>query len=232
MNLTGKKRRKLPPRYGKKMGLHTIFKYLPLKYAKLLVNSGSIKIGTLYSYRDIEELGNEIGDNNEGSAFEYSHDKEPKRGDRLNPLERTAIKVGSGMVVANNYIERRHNSPNYYIFCASLSNESSIIDNLNRDYPKDKYDACVEITNLKNFISNVSTAFSSKAQFVDCFQCVYIKRKYHYTKSVPHPALIKDPRYSYQNEVRLIWEPKDKLKQIEPEYFTIKSIKTNCRFCM
>jgi hypothetical protein len=79
------------------MDLHAIFKYLPLKYAKLLVNSGSIKIGTLYSYMDIEEFGNEIGDNNEGSALEYSHDKEPKRGDQLNPLERTAMKVGPGM---------------------------------------------------------------------------------------------------------------------------------------
>ena len=217
---------------AKNMDLHTIFKYLPLKHAKLLVNSGSIKIGTLYSYRDDEALGNEIGDSNEGVAFEYSHDKEAKRGDQLNPLERTAIKVGPGMVVANNYIERRHISPNYYIFCASLSNEPSISDKLNRDYPEDKYDACVEITNLKNFVSEVSTAFSDKAQFVGCLQCVYINRKYHYTKTVPHPAVIKDSRYSYQKEVRLIWKPKDKLKHIEPEYFTIKSIKTNCQFCM
>ena len=65
---------------AKNMDLHTIYKHLPLKYAKQLVNFGSIKIGTLYSYRDIETFGNEIGDSNEGVSIEYSHDKEYQTG--------------------------------------------------------------------------------------------------------------------------------------------------------
>ena len=221
----------MPSVMADNMDFQTIYKHLPLKYAKLLVHSGSIKIGTLYSYRNIEELGNEVGDNNEGLAFEYSYDKVAKKGDQLNPLESKAIKVGPGMVVANNYIERRHTSSNYYIFCASLSNEPSILEKLNRDYPKDKYDSCVEITNLKKFVSDLTAAFGAEAEFIGCFPCTYINRKYHYTKTIPHPAVIKSPRYSYQKEVRLIWKPKDRLKQIESEYFTIESIKSNCRFC-
>ena len=209
------------------MDLQTVYKYLPLTYAELLSNSGCIRIGTLRSYRNTEEFGSEIGDINEGVVSKYSHDKEAKRGDELNPLEKQAINVGPGMVVENNYIEMRLQSPNYYIFCASLSYEKSILEKFNRDYPEDKYDACVEIKNLKNFGNEITSAFSNQVKFVGCLKCAYIGRKHHYAKTIPHPAIIKDPRYSYQKEVRFIWEPKEN-NEIEPVCFTIKQIQNKC----
>lgn len=138
------------------MELHTIYKYLPLKYAEELVYSGTLKIGTLHCYQNIEELGQEIGDKDEGITIEFSHDKEAKTGDKSNPLERTAIKVGPGMVVENNSIERRNISPNYYLYCASISYDASLLKKLNKDYLGDKYDACVKITNPKYFIDQIN----------------------------------------------------------------------------
>lgn len=214
------------------MDLQMIYKYLPSKYANLLSDAGSIKIGTLYSYRKVEEFGSEIGDSNEGVVSEYSHDEVAKRGDQLNPLEEEVIKVGPGMVVENNYIEIYHNSPDFYIFCASSSYDKSILGKLNQDYPNYEYDACVEITDLKSFVKEITLAFSGQVKFVGCFNCTYIGRKHHYTKKIPHPAIIKDPKYSYQREVRLIWEPREKNKKIEPLTFTIDRIKTNCRLCI
>ena len=213
------------------MELHTIYKYLPIDFANRLVHLGNLKIGTLFDYKNIEEFGSEIGDQDEGISIEFSHDKEAKTGDKLNPLESAAIKAGPGMIVMGNYIERRHLSPNLYLFCASLSYDISILKKLNKDYPGDKYDACVRITNLKSFIEEVSTALSDKGLFIGCSKCAYIDRKFHYTENRPHPATIKDPRYSYQKEVRLIWEPKDKKSHIEPEYLTITNIKKNCSLC-
>lgn len=213
------------------MGLHTIYKYLPLEFAERLVHSGNLKIGTLLGYQNIEELGSEIGDKDEGISIEFSHDKEAKTGDRLNPLESAAIKVGPGMIVMGNYIEKRHFSPNLYLFCASLSYDKSILKKLNEDYPEDKYDACVKITNLKDFVEEVNTVLSDKGRFIGCFQCTYIDRKFHYTEKRLHPAIIKDPRYSYQKEVRLIWEPKNKKNHTDPEYLTIPNIKKNCSLC-
>ena len=205
----------------------SLYKYLPLTCAELLSNSGCIKIGTLHSYRNTEEFGSEIGDINEGEVSKYSHDKDAKRGDELNPLEKQVIKVGHGMVVENNYVETFLQSPNCYIFCASLSYEKAILEKLNRDYPEDKYDACVEIKNIKNFVNEITSAFSGQVKFVGYFNCAYIGRKHHYAKTIPHPAIIKDPRYSYQKEVRFIWEPKENNK-IEPVCFTIKQIQNNC----
>lgn len=98
---------------------------------------------------------------------------------------------------------------------------------LNRDYPEDKYNACVEIKNIKNFANEITSAFSGQVKFAGYFNCDYIGRKHHYTKVTSHPAIIKDPRYSYQEEVRFIWEPKD-TNSIEPVCFTIKQIKDNC----
>lgn len=203
-----------------------LYKYLPLKYAELLSNSGCIRIGTLQSYRNTEH-GSEIGDMNEGVVFQYSHDKYAKRGDELNPLEEKVIKVGRGMVVENNYVVRSLQSPNCYIFCASLSCKKAILEKLNRDCPEDKYDACVEIKNIDKFVNEITSAFSGQVKYVGRFNCDYIGRKHHYAKTIPNSAIIKDPRYSYQEEVRFIWEPKEK-NEIKPVRFTIKQIQNNC----
>ena len=212
------------------MELHTIYKYLPLVFAERLAHEGSLKIGTLRGYQNIERLGREIGDKDEGISIEFSHDKEVKTGDKLNPLERAAMQVGPGMIVVGNYIERRHVSPNLYIFCASISYDPSILEQLNKDYPRDKYDACVKITNLKDFVDEINLVFSDKGRFIGCFKCTYLERKFHHTKKMPHPAIIKEPRYSYQKEVRMIWEPNRK-NNIEPECLTIDKIKNYCSLC-
>ncbi len=213
------------------MTLHTIYKYLPKQYAQSLTCDGNIKIGTLYDYRNTEEYGREIGDENEGISIEYSHDKEAKRGDNLNPLESTAFQVGPGMTLIGNYIERKHVSPNLYLYCASSIYDIAILNRLNEDFPENNYDACVKISNLKDVVEEISRALSGKALFAGCIPCSYRNRKFHYSESESHPATIKDPEYSYQEEIRLIWEPKSGNIDVRPVYLTIKSISKNCSLC-
>ncbi len=43
-----------------------LYKYLPRRYLDAFLNRGSLKIGTLYEYRQVEAYGHVIGDKNEG----------------------------------------------------------------------------------------------------------------------------------------------------------------------
>jgi len=206
----------------------TIYKYLSSDHAIALTRHGCIRIGTLHNYRDTEEHGQEIGDKDEGITIEYSHDKEPKTGDKLNRFESIAFKLGSGMIVSNIYLERPHRSPNLYLYCASLTYDPSILHRLNLHCPGDEYDACVRITNVGEFVAKINAVFSAKARFVGAYLCTYTPRKFHYTDKAHHPALIKDCRYSYQQEVRLIWEPNNKDDSIEPVCLSIKNLTAYC----
>jgi len=210
--------------------MNSLYKYLPIKFAEKMINENSLKIGTLYSYRDVENYGDEIGDSDEGKRTEYSHDKEPKRGDQLNPLESAAINVGAGMIVENNYVERQHHSENVYLYCLSRTYKTTTLEKLNKDFPGEKYDACVEIFEPDKFISAINASFGHKGENIGSFDCCYINRKQHYTVKMPHPALIKDPKYSYQEEQRIIWHPlhKDELKE---EIIIVNGISSFCKLC-
>ena len=183
---------------------NAVFKYLPEKYAMSLVHNGELRIGTLFDYRKTEEYGENIGDSDEGICFEYSHDQNIKTGDDSNPLERQAIKAGPGMVMHNNYVERKRISPNVYLYCASSTHNPKILSKLNQDCPADKYDTCVLISQPKKFVDAITQTLSDIATFVDSICCIYRDRNIHYSENQLHPAIVKDPKYAYQKEVRFI----------------------------
>ena len=213
------------------MTLHAVYKYLPEQHAKSLIREGKIRIGTLYDFRKTEEYGGEIGDENEGINIEYSDDQEIKRGDELNPLESSAIHAGPGMLVFNNYIEKKHVSENLYLYCVSLIYDIDVLNGLNRDFPDGHYDACVKIENPKDFMEDISQALKSKANFIGCVPCSYRQRSFHYSEETQHPATLKDPKYSYQKEIRFMWASNNNDVEIEPVHLTIKSISRNCKLC-
>lgn len=184
--------------------MSSLYKYLPAKYANNLINENSLKIGTLFSYRNTENYGEEIGDTDEGTRIEYSHDKEQKRGDQLNTLESVALRGCSGMTVENNYVELRHHSEDVYLYCLSKKLSNDIMDKLNKDFPEEKYDACVEIHEPEKFVEAIDALFAHKGRNLGVITCCYINRKQHYSVPMHHPAIIKDPKYSYQEEVRVI----------------------------
>ena len=43
-----------------------LYKYIPKRYLDAFLNQGSLKIGTLYEYRQVEAYGNVIGDKTKG----------------------------------------------------------------------------------------------------------------------------------------------------------------------
>ena len=215
------------------MTLQAVYKYLPKEHAESMVCEGDIRIGTLYDYRRTESYGKEIGDENEETSTKYSHDQEIKTGDQLNPFESEVITgVGPGMTVFSNYIEKKYVSENLYLYRVSLVYDHNILNLLNDDFPDEHYDTCVKIDNLKEFIGDISQALESKAKFMGCLPCSYRQRKFHYSEENESPAIIKDPKYSYQNELRFMWSSNNSNVKIEPVYLTVKNISGNCKLCL
>ena len=48
-----------------------LYKYMKKEHAKLLTKQGSLRVGTLYEFRNKEKHGQEIGDNKEGIKSAY-----------------------------------------------------------------------------------------------------------------------------------------------------------------
>ena len=95
---------------------------------------------------------------------------------------------------------------------------------LEKGYFGDDYDDCIVILDSVRFFAAISENIRSEAEFAGCYSCKYMSRKY--TNSI-HPALLKDPQYSYQKEVRALWESHRLL--IEPKIIECPDVRQYCR---
>jgi hypothetical protein len=70
------------------------------------------------------------------------------------------------------------------------------------------YNACVVIERPERFFAAVTHAIRHLGSLEGVFKCQYQPRDVPYDQDQGiHPALLKDPAYSYQNEVRALWRP-------------------------
>ena len=183
-----------------------IYKYMRQQHAIALLEAGRIRIGTLYEYQDIEKYGRVIGDDKEGTKVVYTgvNDLEVASQNDIPDFMRKAIRVPEGVKARfrNVTLEKEEYSPNYYIFCASEKYDPNLMQYLG-------YDICVKIKEPKEFLRALTWCLRHKANFVGFHRCVYIDRRVLPTDQHDiHPAIIKDPVYEHQEEVRAIWESK------------------------
>ena len=114
---------------------------------------------------------------------------------------------------------------NCYVCCLTYELDADSMKRMDEDY-----DTAVRILHPELFLEALTNALGAKTniRWFGLAPCVYIHRDQHYSpasKSVP-PMLIKEPRHSYQREVRLVWETLD--AEVEP--FLIKGSKASA-FC-
>ena len=181
-----------------------LYKYLPANAARSVYNAGRIRIGTLYGYRNVELFGTGVGDRDEGKRIDWSRDPNIKTGDQLNAVERQTMRIPSSMVVCNNSLEVHVNSPDYYILSFSRVLNPEIAAGLSRQC-SEKYDSCIQIVDVNGLLREISKKMVEFARFYGIHTCVYRpRRRCHGEEEIP-PALLKDPTYKYQSEVRAIW---------------------------
>ncbi len=187
----------------------TIYKYIKPEHLDLFFSFGRIKIGTLFDYRREEEYGAVIGDREEGqikSIFE-NPPSEFELGDgspEANYFKEFIPIQGDGNKISFEQgarIVTPINSPNYYIFCASLKFDPDVMARYGG--------ACIEILDAKKFFAEISLIMKikRKTSFQGFYPIVYCNREIDYKQPQNiHPALIKDEKRKKDNEVRAIWK--------------------------
>jgi len=185
-----------------------LYKYMQKEHAKLLIEEGKFRIGTLYEYRDIEKHGEVIGDFEEGKKSTYM----AISFETWNPNNQPEFTKdffnlsGNGsLTISNLTLEKPNDSPNHYLFCTT-----DIFDkNALADFG---YDTCIIIENPKRFFSIISKTLRHKAKYLGAFKCQYQSRRVSYNQdNGAHPAIIKPLKYKSQNEVRGLWLAKKKI---------------------
>lgn len=204
-----------------------LFKYLEPGWANSMVDTGSIRIGTLHDYRRIEALGTERGDEHEGIRITQSDGKAKvvegkdfpwfiKDALQIAPKVQVHFAEGAKWIV-------RQETRDMYVYCACSHFDEALITAFGG--------ACVEIIDSRAFFSAVTRELdgwnSVGVRKVAGFQlapCQYAEREQTWPSATPYnPVFRKAPRYSHQREVRAVWNtPMPTLTPINLEVPTIR----------
>lgn len=189
-----------------------LYKSLLAKYARSMVEEGSVQVGTLCFYRKLED-DKERHDADEGRLSLHSD-----RGSRvynctedLPPvLQAMSIDCGIGGIHTHGESAIRLDSdgPNMLVYCM----HDALDERLRRDFGE----ACVVIREPTRFINAVDAALRNELERFgrsigppQIGRCRYIDRKHNWHDELPPYWLLKPLCFAHQNEVRAAWAVND-----------------------
>lgn len=182
-----------------------LFKYMKGRHAENFLRHGTLRIGTLYEYRDTEKHGAVIGDAHEGTKSLYTEVKGRHTKKTAPPIVGKFLELGENSTIEDCVFVNQMDSPDCYIFCGTEEYSSAVMA---------EFDAtvCLAIEDVRGFYGVLSKslirATGNAAFFRGAYRCSYIDRNVKHDEDHGLPgALIKEPKYSNQKEIRAIWEP-------------------------
>lgn len=180
-----------------------LYKYCMSEHLQTFSETGELRIGTLFNFRRTEEHSGDCGDHEEGIKSIYENIGVAKGSD-LSDFARRSIKARNDALFIGCRVERITKSRDYYIFSVSRSFSWDIAQRI-----EPKYDACIVIDGPLGFLGAIVTCMGNKIKNQwYLMACHYSDRSVEYTKKNDiHPATLKDPKYAYQEEYRLIMVP-------------------------
>ena len=203
----------------------TFFKYSPKRHSGLLATMGGLRIGTLHDYRRAEHKRG-IADPMEGkkqvshliSSLHIADSNDPalKNLKDYRALEAfNVIKVDNSknVRIENISMTREFDAPDCYVYCLS----SNMSPRMYKEF--EGSDSCVEIFDAELFFEHVTRTLDCLVgvEFHGVHRVIYSEREqaWNGVNWGDHPALIKEPKFSPQSELRAIWTPIVK-KEINP----------------
>jgi len=207
-----------------------LYKFLPSEFAKELISQGRLRIGTLFSFRALEQHGAARGDALEGStgALAIVDHASIQPGAVLPPFFAKMIsppRTGQPVRLRNWIFEVAANDEDYFVF--SLT---SVADR--RLFRAFDCDTCVRISKPRSFFTTLSEAISDRLMVCDdpvasMKSVIYGSRRGRYSEAFDHPGpFVKPSSYAYQREVRMLWTPA--ARPIEPFVTTVPTLSGFC----
>jgi hypothetical protein len=211
-----------------------LYKYLEPQWADQMLADGFLRVGTLFSYRQMEKLDPERGDLGEGTCTLHS-DPSPRTYNstsELPPVLRSmSIKVGPRGLATNgaNAIVFERHSRDVFLYCVTEQFDPQLMHRFGG--------ACVCIHNPHKFFAELDSALRNtmpngmplvKDGVVD--RCIYAERRQNWHSPIPVPECFIKPRgYAHQREVRALWHPTQ--PSISPVNIQCSGILPYCERC-
>lgn len=210
----------------------TLYKFIERKYCDDFFNTGSLRLGTIHSFRDTVEYGEHIGDEDEGIHHikrsvdnPVTHSKENNE-----PIisEFFNLKGDGDVTISNMSFVVPRKSADAFIFCTSYLFTEALFKMWN---DKKRFDACYEITDVKLFIESISQKIELSAYFVLETKVAYIGKEIDWQSPQAniHPGLTKFNEYSWQKEHRMVWNPKGPCLNIKPWLIDVPEARDYCK---
>lgn len=209
-----------------------LYKFIEKEYLDSFFNTGSLRLGTIYDFKDLIQHGTSRGDTKEGShiavrdnkkTIELSEDKhEPIISDILNV-------TGKGCTLSGGNFHSIRTSPNGFIFCTSNQFSEKLFWKWN---DTERLDSCYEIHDVKGFIEAINKVIKNSAYFCSNSNIEYIGETIDFSSEYPfkHPAFTKFKKdYSWQCENRMIWAPKGPYFTISPWIINVPEATKFCK---
>jgi len=207
-----------------------IYKYMKRRHVNSFMKDGTIRVGTLYDFRNEEKHGAEIGDKDEGTktlTTDGYHCLDTVDPNTFPPWYKKhfeeSIKVQGGgrlQFHARDGFRLKLTVPDRFVFCASHEFDGALIEN-------GEYDACLKINYPLEFFNSLTNKMKHKAAWLGMGYCTYRPRLILGENDMGHePSLIKEERYAYQKEVRSAWEASS--DEIHPFILKAKKARKYC----
>ncbi len=186
-----------------------LYKYTEKKYLDNFFADGSLRIGTLYSYRDDSSLGRMVSDDMEGIKKAHGHVKHAGPEDVRRNSVLSSLFQGNVTITDCSFEDIRIECPNLYVFCASVEYSKDLHKAW---FNQEHYDACYKITAAELFFAAITRVLSKQAIFLGFGAVNYYESDDGIDINSPlantHPAVLKQwKNFGNQKEVRGVWQP-------------------------
>jgi hypothetical protein len=210
------------------LNIRFLYKYLRAAHGEALLTRGTIRIGTLYSYRQAE-LGPAIGDEGEGKS--ETRQQVGSRLDIAEPENRSWVvstlfkfSGATNVTLENMTLVVPEEDDDCFMYCMTHGFSSAAMRAFDAD-------ACVRIDNPLKFIKAIHQhlrreGIAAAATFAPCD---YSGRNRNELMERIAPAFLKDPSYAYQKEVRLVLQPVTSERPLAPFLVSIPELSSLCR---
>ncbi|VVP34994.1 hypothetical protein PS870_04518 [Pseudomonas fluorescens] len=212
--------------------MSSVFKYSSREFNERLLLLGNTRIGTLYDFRRTEHARG-IADPQEGKKEVAHHitevtdkDKESIHWKAIEAFGFMSFEGGENIKVIGGTFINQFDEPDCYMHCSSADYTYDAMSQL------ENADSCVEVFDALGFYRRITETLNMLVgvNFEGVFKVKYMKRNSLWNGSDwgEHPALIKEPEYKRQVEIRAIWTPKNS-KPISPVFLNDVGLIKFCR---
>ena len=213
----------------------SLYKFAEQRWMNSFLETGSLRIGTLYDYNNERKYGSKIGDTKDGIknfTGQIDQDIRKVREDNVHPALCPLVHLGAGcenVSIRNCHVRNaKVRSPNVFIFSMAHTYSKELHKEWMND-DKAKYNACYEIFDADGLMEAITYKINEFCEYKGLIEVIY--RNTVDTKSNEawlHPAMFKaDESYRHQCEVRAIWTP---AQEISADHIMVK-IKNPQAYC-